>query len=193
MISRPRVILPRNYVPALRLLVADLEQAFEYVEPADENLKAFSHQFYALLLRACTEVESLLKEYGQALQDSSRRFTSMREYATLEKNYQFSRIAVDALMWMPKVRRIQPFAAWSEAGGRLPWYQSYNAVKHDRNTNFREATVENTLAAVAGAFLLTALAEALPSDGAHLHRPGGAWEDRRGFRDFPFELVGARS
>lgn len=193
MISRPRVILPRNYAPALRLLVADLEQAFEYVEPADENLKAFSHRFYALLLRACTEVESLLKEYGQALQDSNRPFTCMKEYATLEQDYQFSRIAVDALMWMPKVRRIQPFAAWSEAGGRLSWYQSYNAVKHDRSTNFREATVENTLAAVAGAFLLTALAEALPSDGAHLHRPGGSWDDRRGFTGFPFELIGAWS
>jgi hypothetical protein len=193
MISRPRVTLPRNYVPALRLLVADLEEAFEYVEPVDENLKAFSHRFYALLLRACTEVESLLKEYGQALRGSKRRFRDMRDYAKLEQDYQLSRIAVDALMWMPKVRRIQPFAEWSGSAGPLSWYQSYNAVKHDRSTNFREATVENTLAAVAGAFLLTALAEALPSDGAHLHRPGGAWDDRRGFKDFPFELVGAWS
>lgn len=190
---RPRVTLSRNYVQAVRLLVADLEEAFEYVEPADENLKTFSHRLYALLLRACTEVESLLKEYGQALQDSRRRFTSMKEYSTLDRDYQLSRITVNALMWIPQARRVQPFAEWRDPAGKLPWYQSYNAVKHDRGTNFREATVENALTAVAGAFLLTALAEAIPSDGAHLHRPGGAWDDRRGFKEFPFEMTGAWS
>lgn len=190
---RPNVELSRDYVSSLRLLVADLEEVFQYVEPSDENLKVFSHRLYAVLLRACTEVESLLKEYERALGDQSRKFTCMKEYSSLEREYQLAKVGVNALMWMPKARRLYPFAEWVSPEPYLPWYRSYNAVKHDRQKAFCEANLENALSAVSAAFMLTAMIGIVPSDGAHLVRPGGTWDDRRGFSDFPFEVVGAWS
>src|SRR3990167_10206729 len=55
-----------NLVRAYHLLEQDLIRIFEYVEPTDANLQTYSHQLYALLLRACTEFESNARAILQA-------------------------------------------------------------------------------------------------------------------------------
>lgn len=49
-------------------MLKDLQELFDYVEPADKNLECFSYRIHALLLRACVEVEAnckaILKENG---------------------------------------------------------------------------------------------------------------------------------
>ena len=46
-----------NLVRAYHLLERDLYKIFDYVEPSDKNLNCYSHELYALLLRAATEFE----------------------------------------------------------------------------------------------------------------------------------------
>ena len=51
-----------------------------------------------------------------------------------------------------KVRDIsqKPFVGWNmvNAASSLPWWVAYNNVKHGRDGNFREASLENVLNAL---------------------------------------------
>lgn len=44
-------------------------------------------------------------------------------------------------LWSPE-KTISPLSEW-RLGYSLRWYQAYNNVKHNRYTNFHEATLEN--------------------------------------------------
>jgi hypothetical protein len=46
-----------------------------------------------------------------------------------------------------------PFSAWA-SGGSLPWYQAYNTTKHDRHSQFEEATFEHLIDACSGLLVL---------------------------------------
>ena len=52
---------PEHYVRAFILIQNELQSIFEYVEPADESLTAFSYRMHALLMRACVELEANFK------------------------------------------------------------------------------------------------------------------------------------
>lgn len=188
-IVRPYLNLPGDYLGAVRLLVADLEAVFEYIEPSDQNLSTYSHRLYSLLLRACTEFESLAKEMAISLHGDAREFRSMTQYRSLDREFKLSLLAVDVLPWRPAPRRVVPFQGWRDAEPKLGWYQSYNAVKHNRSEDFASASLGNTVEAVAGVFAVVAILGVLQSDGAHWHRGGGSHDGRRGFVNMPFELI----
>lgn len=62
--KRMRLLVPKRnqYGYAFRLLAADFLRVCEFVEPIDANLYVYSHRLYELLLRVCTEFESICKE-----------------------------------------------------------------------------------------------------------------------------------
>jgi hypothetical protein len=51
-----------NYQASFDLFVKDLQQVLEFIEPVDANKAVFSHRIYGLLLRVCTDFESLCKD-----------------------------------------------------------------------------------------------------------------------------------
>jgi hypothetical protein len=55
--------------------------------------------------------------------------------------------------WMPFVT---PFKTWEDGAPTksLPWYDAYNAVKHDREGQFERATLECAFEAVAGCLVM---------------------------------------
>jgi len=65
---------PAPYVRAYLLLLKDLRDLFDYVEPADTNLRCYSFRIHALLLRACVEVEANFKAIltRQRIQEEAR-------------------------------------------------------------------------------------------------------------------------
>jgi hypothetical protein len=157
--------MPINPVPyrgAFQLLSRDFERAGEYIELTDLNNKTYSHRLYELLLRACTEFESICKDVLNAKQyvlPSNRKEPNIEDYRTLEstldKSCIMSEIEVGIHMWKPKPLYTKPFLPWATAE-RLPWYGAYNSVKHNRNANFSEASLENVRSAIAGLFMLLA-------------------------------------
>lgn len=52
---------PEHYVRAFLLIQKDLENLFEYVEPADDNLDTYSFRIHELFLRSCIEIEANFK------------------------------------------------------------------------------------------------------------------------------------
>lgn len=62
MMHLPKIIKPQSVYNSFKMLYKDLEESFGFVNPSKEQLKVHSFRFYELLVRACTEFESLCKD-----------------------------------------------------------------------------------------------------------------------------------
>lgn len=130
-----------------RLIFQDLYDLFYYIEPDDKNLKTFSHRIYELLWRTATEVESNFKGIMQA--NGYKDPEKMADYFKVASVARLSEYKVQFTRWSSS-RLFTPFAEWNSATyAALPWYQSYNKVKHNRYKYFELANLENLMNAMA--------------------------------------------
>ena len=167
----------RIYQASFDLLQRDFESLLEYIEPADANAACYSHRAYALLLRACTEFESLARDLLVASGDRTPRADmNVNDYRRLEGTLHLERCEVDFLGWRPKPRRIAPYREWSTSQPPLAWYRSYNTVKHNRDAEFHLANLGTVVEALAALFTLTAKASDLEWPPCHwsLDKDGGS-------------------
>lgn len=132
-----------------RLIIRDLYEVFNYIEPNDTNLPVFSHRLYELLLRTATEFEAnckgILDDNGYARGGN----LNVQDYFKIEAAAKLSDYVVSFDRW-PN-HQFRPFVTWNGgAFAPLPWYQGYNHVKHNRYSHFSEASLENVMNAIAG-------------------------------------------
>lgn len=152
--THPKFALsPEHYVRAFLLLLKDLKELFDYIESADKNLSCYSYRIHALLLRSCVEVEAnckaILKENGYRKTGDMR----MVDYQKIEVSHRLSSYQIKVPNWTGTKGLRAPFKDWSMEG-TLPWYDAYNATKHDRHAEFEEATFEHLIDAVCGVLVL---------------------------------------
>jgi len=144
---------PEHYVRAFFLLLKDVQELFDYVEPSDVNLPCFSYRIHELLLRICVEIEAnckaILSENGYTRSGDWK----MTDYRKIEASHRLSRYLVKLPFWQGANSMRTPFAAWASRGS-LPWYQAYNTTKHDRHNAFSQATFQHMTDAFAGLLAL---------------------------------------
>jgi hypothetical protein len=119
---------------AYELLKGDLRNIFSYIEPENTNLTAYSHRTYELLLRACTEVETLCKQVFTKNKVSLRNANIIR-YSDLDCPMKLHEYEVHCYGFDHPP--FKPFAAFADSDRkqRSPaWYRAYNEVKHNRNS-----------------------------------------------------------
>ena len=135
---------------AYKLIEKDLLRLFEYVEPTDDNLKTYSHRTYELLLRAATEFETNCKRILESNEYEKNGNLTIKDYFKINESSKLEEYRVSLTAWYPEKKELSPFREWAGGCHSLSWYRSYNNVKHDRNRNFREASLENVLCAIGG-------------------------------------------
>ena len=141
------------------LLLKDLQELFDYVEPADENLVCYSYRIHALLLRACVEVEAnckaILKENGYSKRNKKGEDVDMNmgDYKKINTTHRLSSYQVKIPYWNGAKDLRSPFSNWS-TGDTLDWYEAYNTVKHDRLSGFKEAKFNHLLDACCGVLVI---------------------------------------
>jgi hypothetical protein len=144
-----------SYQAAFSVLVVDFKRLCEFVEPTDANLRVYSHRTFELLLRACTEWESMCKdcliEVGHS---ASPRGMTVNDYRDLEPILHLEAAEVGLSMWQPAPVYVRPYEAWSESRPPLRWYAEYNSVKHNRNSGFANASFSNVSLALSALFVL---------------------------------------
>lgn len=150
---------PEHYIRAFLVIQKDLQELFDYIEPSDQNLSCHSFRIHELLLRACIEVEAnckaILTENGLVFRGNP----NMLDYWKIDASHKLSAYEVCVPTWHGERARRKPFANWTNPPAQqgLPWYQAYNATKHNRATNFHRATFEHMFDAIcAVAVLLSA-------------------------------------
>jgi len=138
-------------IRAYHILQKDLIELFEYVEPSDGNLNAFSHRIYELLLRASTEFEMNAKKILVANNYSRAGSWNITDYYKINSATKLSEYRLFINIWGNGRKEIMPFHEWSQ-GHSLSWYADYNSVKHNRHDMFHKASLENLLLAVGAVF-----------------------------------------
>lgn len=138
-------------VTTAHLIIQDLYELFNYVEPNDICLNTYSHRLYELLLRSATEFEANCKAILDAngYVKHSGRDLNVNDYYKIEAACKLSGYSVCFGRW-PN-HDFKPFEAWNSGTYiPLPWYQGYNHVKHNRYANFHVANLENVMNGIAG-------------------------------------------
>lgn len=140
----------QSYLTTAHLIIRDLYELFNYVQPHDDNLNVYSHRIYELLLRTATEFEAnckaILKDNGYTVHGNM----TITDYYKIAAEAKLSDYVVSFGRWESN-HDFKPFASWNRATyAPLTWYQGYNNVKHDRNLNFSYANLTNLMDAIAG-------------------------------------------
>lgn len=134
-------------------LEKNLLRICDFIEPADPNVDCYSHEIYALLLRASTEFESNARAILSANVYKKPGNWNVSDYYKINAATRLAEYAVTLPIWTGRFRRIQPFSSWA-SGPSLAWYQDYNEVKHNRASAFKSASLGNAVTAVAAVFAI---------------------------------------
>ncbi|MBI5642356.1 MAG: hypothetical protein HY954_02660 [Deltaproteobacteria bacterium] len=141
-------LLHWNYFLALE---SDLKHLSRYIEFSEENHKTYSLELAHLLLAAASEVDVVLKGLCKKIQPESepRNINEYREIVVPR----FPKLC-EMKMRIPRYGlEIVPWENWKD-GCSPNWWCAYNDVKHKRDRFFSQATLQHTIAAVAGLFVV---------------------------------------
>jgi hypothetical protein len=137
----------------LHALVQELQQICRVVHPMEDNFDAYGHEIRNIII-ACTEVEAQCKNILKA---NGHKAENRHDYAKLSLAMKLGEYRV-ALPWYPWLDPIAPFENWAPTQRgekqRLPWYDAYNSVKHDREKNFADAKLIHAIKSITGCFVL---------------------------------------
>jgi hypothetical protein len=179
-----------SYQASFDLFLKDLEEILEFVEPVDANKDTFSHRIYGLLLRVCTDFESLAKDLSiNAGDKTSPDKMSVKNYCKLETTLHLEPVEVEFLPWRPQSLRFSPYHKWSTSKPPLGWYNNYNIVKHNRDSRFSLASLSTLIEAGSGLFALIAKASDFKWEGPEFN----SWRRENGQYEFwrsPFCMHG---
>ncbi len=138
-----------NYLIALD---ADLAALSRYVEFSDQNFNCFSIEMARVLLAAAAEVDVVCKQLCQKVNPttSAKCINAYR----IELAAAFPAIPKFKVLIPRFGLTLQPWDDWNKVNGVPFWWTAYNKVKHHRHTHYERASLENTLNAVAGLFVV---------------------------------------
>lgn len=140
----------RSLVTTAHLIIQDLYELFNYIEPSNANLNTYSHRIYELLLRTSTEFEANCKAILLSNGYQTTGNLNIPHYFKITQFAKLSEYEVTFGRWNNN-RVFKPFASWNSGTySPLPWYQAYNNVKHNRYANFNQANLEHLMNAIAG-------------------------------------------
>jgi len=129
-------------------LEEDMRRLSRFVEFNERNYSTFSLEMAHLLLASSSEVDVVLKMLCSGFSTNAKNETDYR--ATIPKNIpQFTSIQVE-------IKRfdivLKPWQSW-DSNQTPPWWTAYNKVKHERDSYYEKANLENVLLAMGALFI----------------------------------------
>lgn len=138
----------------LKILIEKLHEILLYVEPDNNCLNTYSHKIRELLILACTECENSWASYMRFAGNINDRLTTS-DYVKLKERLFLDEYRV-IFSNHPITKTFTPFATWNkqQATISLPWYDSYNKTKHNKDDFFSEASLESCLNAISANIIM---------------------------------------
>jgi hypothetical protein len=139
-----------NYFLALE---QDLETVSRYVEFCEPNFAVFSIELAHLLFASASEIDVIAKLLCELIDPEASR-NNINEYkSVLTRNIPN---LPGTVVFIPRYElSFRPWSRWSdgEESQNPIWWRSYNNVKHERDSHFNKATLQNVLNSM-GALLI---------------------------------------
>jgi hypothetical protein len=169
-----------NFWELYRDLERQFENFLEYVPYLKENENVCSFRLLNLILSIGGHVDSAFKEMARYSefsenQDCKKILAILKEtdenikegrapktvpigisLKAFEKEYELSKRKV-RFKRMPERETLTPFEPYNPKTNAPKWWEVYNGLKHDAGVNIKEANLQNTLHALASAFLLNVI------------------------------------
>lgn len=142
----------------LAILTDMLIEILNTVHPSNKTLKTYGHEIKNLIVLSCIEVEAQLKGIFKANEVTSNGNYNYNtyDYIKLKEVMQLHRFSVRLPLYTD-LKTFSPFKTWNKDIGptkSLKWYASYNAVKHNSETEFHQATLGNAILALSAVAIL---------------------------------------
>ena len=139
----------------LHVLIQELQRICQVIQPDKANFDAYGHEIRNIIVLACMEVETQWKNILVA--NGLKKPKSRLDYVKLALPMKLGEYRV-ALPWYPWLDPIAPFENWvpvpKDGKQCLPWYDAYNAIKHDREKAFVQAKLLYAFQALTGCFVI---------------------------------------
>lgn len=123
----------------------------QYVEVDENNYQTFSIEYIGLLQSICAEIDTVMKEICEFNQQDFKKISDY--YDKIMENPFFKNIINEETIYIYKKINIKPFNKWNEKKS-LKWWESYNDVKHERVTKYKNGNLENVLYALSALYIL---------------------------------------
>jgi hypothetical protein len=137
-----------NYFLAIE---EDLSKVARFVEFSTENLSTYSIEIAHILLAAASEVDVIAKMLCKKINPDSPS-SRIDEYRN-EIRPHYTHIEKMPVLIRRYGLTFTPWLNWQE--DKSPnWWKEYNNIKHERNSHFPEANLQNALNAMGGLFIL---------------------------------------
>ncbi len=126
----------------LELLIDELSDIFKIVEPIGDNMNCYGHKIRNLIILACTEIDSICKDVLTSNNYPSKQLYKTKDFVLLKEPLKLDQYVIKFKRY-PEIEGCSPFKNWTKEKPTktLYWYDSYNAVKHDRINNYKLATI----------------------------------------------------
>ena len=132
-------------------LEADLKEIGRYIEISPDNFSTYSIEIAHLYLAVGSEVDVVAKALSNQSAPQSTHENMDQYRGTLSRAHPKLH-TLD--VFLPRYGlALLPWREWDE-DKNPPWWRQYNAVKHRRDTEFKQANLENAVNALAGLFAL---------------------------------------
>lgn len=144
---------PDHFVRAFLLILKDLKDLFDFVEPSDVNETCYSFRIHSLILRTCVEFEANCKAILTENGYTKSKNMNIADYKKIDRTHRLSSYKVKIPNWRGHNNIRQPFLNW-KINQELSWYKEYNETKHNRHREFEKANFKNLLDAVCGLLVI---------------------------------------
>lgn len=144
---------PKHHWNYFLAIEQDLEKVSRYIEFANDNLNVHSIELTHILLSASSEVDVIMKEICQHL-EPSKSPNNINDYKSIVIS-KLSQLVDEQVIISRFGLTFKPWENWKGASNP-DWWRSYNNVKHQRNSHFNEANLQNTINSV-GALLISVI------------------------------------
>ena len=143
-IKRP--ILHWNYFLSIE---EELLTTSKYVEFDLDNLKTFSTKYTKIILEASSEVDVLLTQVGKIFKQKKKKPNFKDHYKIINLNV--NTLITEKLFIEQYGIDISPYEEWTN-NKELDWHKTYNNLKHNRGSHYKEGNLENAFLSVGALF-----------------------------------------
>ena len=143
-----------NYFLSIESDVLNLSR---YIEFTEENNDSYSIEQARILLSTSAEVDVVAKSLCKRINPEAPASNIIQyQNALAGKLGDFGIPEIHEIqVTIPRFGlRFHPWERWSQENTPPKWWRAHTDVKHERNINFNQANLKNTLNSVAGLFVL---------------------------------------
>lgn len=142
----------KDYWQYYLMLEKQFINTLQYVDLNTNNFSTFSNQYANLLQAIGSELDSFFKVYCSYNPDD---YKSISDYATFVLS-DFPSVLTQELEIINYDITTKPFDGWdaTRAKQSLPWWESFDKIKHSRTANKSDASLEKVLNALGGLFII---------------------------------------